>query len=243
MQFIYDGFWQAIDLLLHPDRDLLVLIKVTLIVALGSAAIAMVLGTPIGLWLGLARFRGRGAFVAVSNAGMGLPPIVVGVVLSLLMFRGSLLGNLRMIYSIRGVIVAQVVLALPLVIAITITAVQSLDPNLLRQAKALGARRGQFSIFALREARGGVYTAAIAAVGAGLSEVGAVVLVGGNIQGQTQTLASSLLVSVSAGQYGRAVAVSLILLGLILILGAAFTAAQQRVPGGSAVRGATVRGR
>jgi len=238
--FLWEGLKQAIDLLLHPTPELLTLIRITLEVALVSAAIAMAIGVPTGLWLGLRRFRGRGILIGLANAGLGLPPVVVGLVLALLMFRGSALGSFHLIYTLKGVILAQLILALPLVVSITTASVQAIDPSLLRQAQALGASGRQIGGFALREARIGVFTAALAAVGAGLSEVGAVVIVGGNVQGQTETLASSLLVSVSAGEYAEAIAVGLILLGLILLLGAGFTYAQQREPRARSVRALSV---
>ena len=236
MGFLWEGFKQAIHLLLHPTPELLNLIRVTLEVALVSAAIALVIGVPLGLWLGLGRSRGRQVLLGLANAGLGLPPVVVGLVLALLMFRGSPLGSFHLIYTLKGVILAQIILALPLVVAITTASVQAIDPGLLRQAQAFGASRRMVGRFALREARVGVFTAAIAAVGAGLSEVGAVVIVGGNVQGQTATLATSLLTSVSAGAYAEAIAVGLILLGLILILGAGLTFAQQREPRSRSVR-------
>ena len=135
--------------------------------------------------------------------------------------------DLDLIYTVKGVVLAQTVLALPLVAALTAASVQAIPDALLDQARALGAGRGQVWWLALREARIGVFAAGIAAVGSALSEVGAVVLVGGNITGQTQTLASAVLVEVSAGNYGRAVALGLILLGLILVIAAVLTVAQQ----------------
>src|SRR6185436_5510539 len=123
---------------------------------------------------------------------------------------------------------AQAVLSLPVVVALTAAAVQSLPAGLLDQARAFGASRGAVALLALREARVGVLAATIAAVGSAFAEVGAVVLVGGNIDGQTQTLASAVLVRVSAGEYGTAIALGILLLGLVLLLAGALTAIQQR---------------
>jgi tungstate transport system permease protein len=154
--------------------------------------------------------------------------VVVGLVLALLFFRQAPLGGLNLIYTVNGVIVAQTVLALPVVIALTAAAVHAVPATLLDQARALGASGSRVWALALREARVGVFAAGIAALGSALSEVGAVVLVGGNIQGSTQTLASATLLQVSAGEYGRAMALGIILLGLILIIAGALTVAQQR---------------
>lgn len=227
MKFIGNGLSDAVHLLLHPDQQLLDVLRVTLEVALWSTLLALVIGLPIGLLLGLGRFRGRRAGLTMANAGMGFPPVVVGLIVALLLFREAPFGGLHLIYTVRGVIVAQTLLSLPLVVALSAAAVQAVPVALLDQARALGASRPQVGALALREARIGVIAAAIAALGSALSEVGAVVLVGGNITGQTQTLASAVLVEVSAGDYGRAVALGAILLGLILVIAAGLTLYQQ----------------
>jgi len=227
MHFIWDGLKQAADLLAHGDHDVLTVVGTTLRLALISTLLALALGLPLGLALGLGRFRGRRAMLALANAGMGLPPVVVGLVVALLLFRGAPLGDLNLLYTFNGIVLAQTLLALPLVAALSAAAVQALPGGLLEQARAFGASRAQVATLALREARVGVLAATIAAMGSALAEVGAIVLVGGNIEGQTQTLASAVLVQVSAGEYGRAIALGTILLGLILILAAGLTVAQQ----------------
>jgi len=227
MEFIWNGIWQAADLLAHGDHDILVVVGTTLRLALCSTLLALALGLPAGLALGLGRFRGRRVGLAFANAGMGLPPVVVGLVVALLLFRGAPLGGLNLLYTLDGVILAQTLLALPLVAALTAAAVQALPAGLLEQARAFGASRTQVAVLALREARVGVLAATIAAMGSAFAEVGAVVLVGGNIEDETQTLASAVLVRVSAGDYGRAIALGTILLGLIMILAASLTVAQQ----------------
>ncbi|MEY2532760.1 MAG: tungstate transport system permease protein [bacterium] len=225
--FLLDGVRQAIGLLAHGDHDVLVIVGVTLRLALWSTLLALAIGLPLGLALGLGRFRGRRVALAFVNAGLGLPPVVVGLVVALLLFRGAPLGGLELLYTLNGVILAQTLLALPLVAALTAAAVQALPGGLLEQARAFGASRAQVAALALREARVGVLAATIAAMGSAFAEVGAVVLVGGNIDGETQTLASAVLVRVSAGEYGRAIALGTILLGIILLLSAALTLAQQ----------------
>jgi tungstate transport system permease protein len=227
MTFIGDGIRQAVDLLVHGDHDILVVVGTTLRVALWSTVLALAIGLPAGLALGLGRFRGRRMGLALANAGMGLPPVVVGLVAALLLFRGAPLGGLNLLYTVNGVILAQTLLALPLVAALTAAAVQSLPAGLLEQARAFGASRARVAALALREARVGVLAATIAAMGSAFAEVGAIVLVGGNIDGETQTLASAVLVRVSAGEYGRAIALGTILLGIILVLAAVLTVAQQ----------------
>jgi tungstate transport system permease protein len=228
VQFLWDGLRQAIDLLLSGDDQVLGIVGVTLRMAFWSTLLALAAGLPLGLLLGLARFRGRGGALALVNAGMGLPPVIVGLVVALLLFRGAPLGGLNLLYTLNGVILAQAVLAFPIVAALTAASVQSLPQGLLDQARAFGASRRAVAVLALREARVGVLAATIAAAGSAFAEVGAVVLVGGNIEGQTQTLASAMLVRVSAGEYGTAIALGILLLGLVLLLAAALTAIQQR---------------
>src|SRR3954447_6282601 len=227
MDFILNGLKQAADLLAHGDHDILAVVGTTVRVALWSTVLALAIGLPLGLALGLGRFRGRRAGLPLPNPGMGLPPGVVRLVPALLLFRGGPLGALNMLYTLNGVIAAQTLLALPVVAALTAAAVQALPAGLLEQARAFGASRAQVAVLALREARVGVLAATIAAMGSALAEVGAVVLVGGNIQSETQTLVSAVLVRVSAGEYGRAIALGTILLGLILVLAAGLTLAQQ----------------
>ena len=227
MQFILDGLRGAFELLLAGDPGIVDVLEVTLSVAFWSTLLALLAGLPIGLWLGLGRFTGRRLGLATANAGLGLPPVVVGLVVSLFLFRGAPLGFLELIYTVEGMIVAQTVLSLPIVAALTAAAVQGVEPGLLRQARALGASRARVAALALREARVGVLAATIGALGSALSEVGALVIVGGNIQGQTQTLATAVLVRVSAGEYAQAIALGVLLLGLVFVISATLTVAQQ----------------
>jgi tungstate transport system permease protein len=231
MSFIWEGVREAVHLILHENAELGQILWVTLRVAIFSTALAALVGLPLGLLFGLGRFRGRRVGIAVLNAGLGLPPVVVGLVVALLLFRGAPLGGLELIYTVNGIILAQAILALPLVAAFTAAAVQVVPEGLLDQGRALGASRPQLAMLALREARVGVIGALIAALGSALSEVGAVVLVGGNIHAQTQTLASAVLVEVSEGEYGTGIALGIILLGLIIVCGALLTIVQQRGSG------------
>jgi tungstate transport system permease protein len=228
MEFIWNGVKQAFHLLVHGDDEVYSILWLTLRICVESTALALAVGLPIGLWLGLGAFRGRRVGQTLFNAGLGLPPVVVGLVVSLLLFRQGPLGGLHLIYTVGGVVLAQTVLSVPIVAALTASSVQAVPLGLRDQARALGASRLRVAALAAREARVGILAATIAAVGSALSEVGAVVLVGGNIQGQTQTLASAVLVRVEQGDYSRAIALGVILLGLILLVAAGLTFAQQR---------------
>src|SRR5215207_60090 len=141
MDFLLDGVRQAVDLIAHGDRQILEIVGITLRMALWSTLLALGIGLPFGLALGLGRFPGRRVLLALANAGMGLPPVVVGLVVALLLFRGAPLGSLDLLYTLNGVILAQTLLGLPLVAALTAAAVQALPTGLLDQARAFGASR------------------------------------------------------------------------------------------------------
>jgi ABC-type tungstate transport system substrate-binding protein len=226
MHFIWNGIREAIHLILHPDSQLLSVVAVTFWMTFWSTTISVAIGLPIACALGLGRFRGRRLALGLTNAGLAMPPVVVGLIVVLLLFRESPLGFLGWVYTLRGVIFAQVLLSLPIVIAFSTSAILGVDPDLFRQAQALGASRLRVSALAIREARVGVIGAAIGAMGSALAEVGAVVMVGGNIQGSTETLAGGVLVDVSSGDYAHGIALGIILLGLILILTGAMTLVQ-----------------
>ncbi|MDM4762866.1 ABC transporter permease [Galbitalea sp. SE-J8] len=226
MNYVVDGLVQAWQLIVGGDPYLRDVTVVTLQVAAIPTLIAVVIGLPAGVALGIGRFPGRRAGLALANAGLGLPPVVVGLVLALLMFPAAPLGPLRLLFTLQGVYVAQTVLALPIIVALTASAVRSVPTGLLDQARAFGAGRASVAVLALREARVGVLAALIAAVGSALSEVGAVVLVGGNINGLDQTLASAALSEVEAGHFAGGLAIGIVLLVLIAIVSGALTALQ-----------------
>jgi tungstate transport system permease protein len=230
--YLWHEVRSAIPLIFGGEGFILDVTWVTIRVALISTAIALVIGLPIGLAIGLGRFRGRRVLHVLANASLALPPVLVGVwVLILLLPRGAF-GGLHIAYTIDAVYAAQTVLALPYIIALTPAAIQGLPPGLLAQARALGAGRIQLAWLALREAKIGVIAAVIAALGGALSEVGAVVIVGGNIQNYDQTLASAVLQQVNDyANYPYAVGIGIVLLALILLLMGLLTILQQRSGG------------
>ncbi len=232
MAYLWDQLKQAVPLIGHGNSYILSVTWVTIRVAIVSTLLALVIGLPIGVALGLGRFRGRRALQILANASLALPPVIVGVAVLLLLLPEGAFGSLHIAFTLSGVYVAQTILALPYIVALTPAAIQGLPPGLLAQARALGAGRVQLAVLALREARIGVLAAVIAALGSALAEVGAVIIVGGNIQNYDQTLASAALAQVNDyGNYPYAIAIGLILLALILILTAALTLLQQRTAG------------
>jgi tungstate transport system permease protein len=226
VNFLWAGVRQAWQLIASHDPYLFHTFWVTLKVATYPTLIALVIGLPIALLLGLGRFRGRGVLILLANAGLGLPPVVVGVVLSILMFPEAPLGRFQLYPSLRGVYVAQTVLALPVIIALSTAAISPLRGGVIAQARAFHAPWWRLGVLALREARVGIIAALIAAVGSGLSEVGAVVLVGGNIEWVDQTLASAALEQINAGHYSEGVAIGILLIGLIVIIAGVLTLVQ-----------------
>jgi tungstate transport system permease protein len=215
-------FWaelkKAVPMILHGNPTLFSVIGFTLQVALVATLLATIIGVPIGLAIGLARFRGRHLLRVLANASLALPPVLVGAFLFVLFLPQAPLGSLQLIWTKRVVYVAQTILALPFVVALTAAAVQGLAPGLLAQARLLGAGRRQLSTLALREARIGVMAGVIAALGTSLSEVAAVALLGGNIYGYNQTLASATLYEVNGAYYADALAIAIVLAVMILIL-------------------------
>ncbi len=218
MQLIWDELRRAFPMILHGNPTLFQIIGFTLQVALVATVAATVIGLPIGLTIGLGRFRGRNVLRVIANVSLAIPPVLVGVFLFVLFLPQAPLGSLHLIWTRRVVFIAQTILALPFIVALTAAAVQALPPGLLSQARLLGASRRQLGILALREARIGVMAAVIAALGTSLSEVAAVTILGGNIYGYDQTLASATLYEVDGAFFAEAVAIAIVLLGLILIL-------------------------
>ena len=231
MQPVINEFRSAIPLIFNGDPYLMQIIGFTLQVAAVATSIATVIGVPIGLVLGLGRFRGRQTLRVLANASLGLPPALVGAVLFLLFAVPAPLGSLGLLDTRRAVFIAQTILALPYTVALTAAAVEGLPDGLLVQARALGANRFEVAILAMREARVGIVAAILAALGTSLSEVAAIVLVGGNIYGYNQTLASATLYEVNAADYSMALAIAIVLLGMILILMGSFALLQHQSGG------------
>ncbi len=232
MAYLWSQIRTAVPLIVDGNPYILGLIWVTLRVALVSTGIAVVIGLPIGLAIGLGRFRGRRVLHSLANASLALPPVIVGVWVLVLLLPQGLFGSLDYAFTLRAVYVAQTILALPYIVALTPAAIQGQPPGLFAQARALGAGRLQLSRLAVREAKIGVLAAVIAAFAASLAEVGAVVIVGGNVQGYDQTLASAILQQVNDyANYPYAIAIGIVLLALVLILISLLTVLQQQSSG------------
>jgi len=191
MESISSGFVEAFRLLVTLDPEVLEISSRTLQVSGIATFISVIIGLPVGTALALTRFFGRGLLVSVVNFGMGLPPVVVGFVTWLLLLRYGPLGALGILYSPTAMIIAQAVIASPIVTGFTLVAVQSIDPKLRLQILSLGTTRLQYLLLLLWESRPGILAAIIAGFGRDLGEVGASMMVGGNIRGYTRVLTTA----------------------------------------------------
>ena len=200
----------------------------SLLVSGTATLIALVLGLSIASFLAFRAFPGRTLTLIVFYAGMALPPVVVGLFVSIMLWRTGPLGQLHLLYSRTAIVIAQAVIATPIIAALSTAALQTLNPNLRLQILALGASRWQATLLLFREARLSLLAAAIAGFGAAISEVGATIIVGGNIKGSTRTLTSAIVLEVQQGDFETAIALSLILLTVIFAVIGAFTFLQQR---------------
>jgi tungstate transport system permease protein len=234
MSTLLDGIGDGLRLIAGGDSEVVDITLRTLRVGVEATVLAAFAGIPLGCALGLGRFRGRRGLLAVVNAGIRLPPVALGQLLWLALWPdspwgGGPLSGLGWIYSMNAVILAQTLLALPIVAALTSAAVQNVPDGLVDQARAFGASRVRQALLALREARIGVFSALIAALGTAMASVGAVVIVGTSLG--TSTLATAALTQWRSGSVtdaGRAVAYGTVLLGLFLVVSAVLTIAQQR---------------
>ncbi len=197
-------------------------------VSTAATLISLFIGLPFGTWLALDNFRGRNIILSIINTGMALPPVVVGLVVALLLWRSGPLGDLRLIYTPYAIIIAQTVIAAPVVTGLTAAALEALDPRLQQQLLGLGASRLQMVWYLWREARLPLLAALMAGFGSVISEVGASMMVGGNIKGQTRVLTTAIVLETSKGEFGQALALSTLLLVLTYLINLALTAIQQR---------------
>ncbi len=228
MNVIFAGILEAARLLITLDPDVISITLRTLQVSGVATLISVLIGLPFGTMLALTRFPGRGFLVSLVNFGMGLPPVVVGLATWLCLTRYGPLGSLGLIYTPTAMIVAQAVIASPIVAGFTVAAIQSINPKLRLQILSLGATRVQYLFLLLWEARLGIFAAVIAGFGGVISEVGASMMVGGNVRGYTRVLTTATVLEVSKGKFDLATALSIILLVLTFLIMATLSHLQQR---------------
>jgi tungstate transport system permease protein len=225
---IAEGFLQAGALLAAADAELLGVTWLSLKLSGAATLLSLLAGMPLGTILALVRFPGRGLVVALVNTGMGLPPVVVGLFISIVLWRSGPLGALELLYTPTAIVVAQFVIAVPVVTGLTLAAVQQIPERFRLQVQALGASRLQLLGILIREARLPLLAALMAGFGAVISEVGASLMVGGNIRGQTRVLTTATVLETGKGNFDVAIALSIILLTLTFLVNWALTWIQQR---------------
>ena len=228
MDLILQGFKQAFIMLIKGNPLVIEIALRSLAVSGTAVAISMILGISTGLALALVRFPGRRVLLSLVNTGMGLPPTAVGLFVALLLARNGLFGFAGLLYTKQAMVIAQTVIATPIVTGLTVSAIQSLNPKLRLQALSLGATKVQMLWTLIKEARLPMLAAVMAGFGGVISEVGAVMMVGGNVSGDTQVLTTAVVEYVGKGDFPVAIALSLILLTLIFVVNFALTQMQQR---------------
>lgn len=228
MRVILEGIIEAFKLISTGDREIMEIVFLTLYVSGAAVLISMVLGLPLGLFIGLHQFKTKKFFVSVINTGMGLPPVAAGLFISLMLWRSAPLGFLGLMYTPTAMIMAQVLIAAPIIAGVTLAAVQQINPALKLQALSLGAGRWQVLWLMAKEAKLPALAAIMAGFGGVISEVGAVMMVGGNIKGQTRVLTTATVQMVRMGQLALAIALVIILLALSFLVNMALTLIQQK---------------
>jgi len=227
MDLIWEGICQAFQLLLDLDPQVLEITFLSLKLSGVATLISLVLGLPVGTALALGLFPTRRFWLSVVNTGMALPPVVVGLSVSILLWRNGPLGTLGLIYTPTAIVIAQVVISAPVVTGLTVAALQQIDPRLRLQLYGLGASRPQMIWYLWREARLPLLAALMAGFGAVISEVGAVMMVGGNLVGHTRVLTTAIMLETGKGQFALAIALSIILLLLAFAVNVILTWIQQ----------------
>jgi tungstate transport system permease protein len=230
LELLGQGLIKAFELVFGFDNEIWAITWLSLKISALATGIALLLGMPVGVMLALTRFTGRSVVVALVNTGMGLPPVVVGLFVSLMLWRSGPLGILEWIYTPIAMVLAQVVIALPIVAGLTLASFQNLNPQLSLQLLGIGASKAQLLWLLCKEARLPLLAGVMAGFGGVISEVGASMMVGGNIRGQTRVLTTATVLETGKGNFDIAIALSVILLLLTFAINFFLTRVQQRDP-------------
>jgi tungstate transport system permease protein len=223
-----DAFLQSFSLILQLDRELWGIIILSLRVSGTALVVATLIGLPLGALLGFKKFSLRGLLVSILNTFMGLPPVVVGLFVYLLLSRSGPLGFLSLLYTPAAMIIAQSVLAFPIVAALSHAAIVNVDPIIKQASMSLGATPFQITLTVVNEARYGILSAVMAAFGRVMAEVGAILIVGGNIAGYTRVMTTTIALETDKGNFELALALGVILLFVSLVINALLHSVQKR---------------
>lgn len=228
MDVVAEALRDAFRLLLSGDAATYEIIARSLRVSLTATVIAFAIGLPLGMLLAFGRFPGRRVALAAVNTGMGMPPVVVGLLITVMLWRSGPFGELELLYTPTAMVIAQAAIAFPLVAGISAAALQHVDPDFRPQMEALGATRARALWVTAVQARLPLFAAVMAGFGAVVSEVGAAIMVGGNIAGETRVLTTAAVLEASRGDFAAALAFGLILVAIAFAVNAVLTLAQQQ---------------
>ncbi len=228
MHSIIEAFIKAFDLIFSFNQELLNIIFLSLKVSGIALLIATITGLPIGALVGLKRFPLRGVTISLMNTFMGLPPVVVGLFLYLILSRSGPLGFMGLLYTPSAMVIAQSILAFPIVASLSHSAIVNVDPIIKQASMTLGATPFQAILNIMREARYGILSAVIAAFGRVMAEVGAILIVGGNIAGYTRVMTTTIALETDKGNFELAIALGIILLALSLFVNVVLHLVQRR---------------
>jgi tungstate transport system permease protein len=228
VELIWKGAVKALELLFHLDAEVWAITWLSVKISGSATFLSLLIGIPLGVALALTNFPGRPLAVALINTGMGLPPVVVGLFVSIFLWRSGPLGFLDLIYTPGGMVIAQVIIAFPIVAGLTMASFQTLNPNLALQLLGIGASRPQLLWLLCKEARLPLLAAVMAGFGGVISEVGASMMVGGNIRGQTRVLTTATVLETGKGNFEVAMALGLILLAITFAVNFILTRLQQQ---------------
>ena len=228
MELIWQGLIEAVRLILTGDPGVLQITWLSIQISGTATVLSLLLGVPAGVAFALTRFPGRAFLIALVNTGMGLPPVVVGLFVTIFLWRSGPLGALELLYTPTAIVIAQFVIAAPIVTGLTIAAMQQLNPRLRLQLLALGASRWQLLLLLMREARLPLLAAVMAGFGGVISEVGASMMVGGYLLGHTRVLTTATVLETGKGNFEVAIALGVILLVLTFAVNYLLTWIQQR---------------
>ena len=228
MDLILEGIVRAFLLIIQGDREVINITLLSLVVSLSATLISLLIGITLGTVIGLTHFSGRRFLVSLINTGMGSPPVVVGLIVSVMLWRNGPLGIFHLMYTPYAIGIAQCVISLPIIMGFTIASIQQIDPKLRLQIVAMGASRWQLLWLLVKDTRLPLLAAVMAGFGSIISEVGAAMMVGGNINDQTRVLTTAIVMEVSKGDFGLAIALGIILMALVYLVNLVLTTLQQR---------------
>jgi len=212
MDYIIEGFKEAFILIFSGDQEIYSIISLTFVITMASTLISTLIGIPMGVLIGLKSFKGKKYVMRLIHTQMSTPPVIAGLFVALIISRNGPLGSLQLIYTPRAMIIAQIILITPIVTGLVMMGVEKRGKQVMIDAKLLGANRRDQMFILIREERRTMLSAVVSGFGRAISEVGAVMIVGGNIRGHTRVMTTYIVMARSMGEYQKAIAMGIILL-------------------------------